>query len=120
MAKKSAKFFGVLLVILGILGIFWDPILGIFEVDAVHNMVHILLGAILLMFEKTNSKKGLKKVAILALIVAILGFIAKDGMILGLIETNNASDWLHLVVAAILFAVSRNNKVQNTMNSTGM
>lgn len=120
MARKTAKFFGVVLIILGIVGFFWDPILGIFEVDAAHNMVHVLLGALLLNYaKKGNASKGLKLVALIAFVVAILGFLAKDGMILGVIETNGASDWLHLVVAVILFALSKGKKqmMQNTMSS---
>ncbi len=123
MAKKAAMVFGVIFVLIGLLGFVNNPVLGIFAVNMLHNIVHILLGAILLMASKGDgASKALKWVAIIYLIVALIGFFV-SGPVLGLIEVNSADNWLHLVLAIILFGVSKQSGMSgNTMQggSNGM
>lgn len=99
MKSTIAKVLGVVFVLVGILGFFSDPLLGLFEVDTVHNIVHIVLGLVLLAMA---NKKGLLIVGVLYLIVAILGFVMGEGELLGLFHVNTADNWLHLVLAVVL------------------
>jgi hypothetical protein len=48
MAKTLATTFGVLLVLMGLLGFVENPLIGIFPVNGADNWLHLLLGAVLL------------------------------------------------------------------------
>jgi hypothetical protein len=112
MAKKLAMVFGVVFVLIGLLGFFNNPVVGLFAVNAVHNIVHILLGIILIWGSKGDAAKVLKIIAIVYFLVAVLGFVLApaDGMLLGLVEVNTADNWLHLVLAIVLFLASMGGK----------
>ena len=109
MAKKVAMVFGVIFLILGVLGFIPNPIVGddgaVFHTDMMHNLVHIVLGIVLIWAGKKGGSTTvltLKVVGVIYLVVAVLGFLMGEGSILGLMEVNGADNWLHLVVA-ILF-----------------
>lgn len=108
MSKKLAKILGIVFILVGVLGFINNPILGVFEVDTMHNIVHILLGAILVWGSKGNASKVLKIVAVVYLLVAILGFVMvpESGKLLGLVHVNAADNWLHLILAVVLFLAS--------------
>jgi hypothetical protein len=82
-----------------------DPLLGIFDVNGWHNVVHLASGAVLLAFAK---KRATAKTAALTFgivygLVTILGFI--DGSdVLAIIPTNGADNVLHLVISALAIA----------------
>ena len=55
MARTVAAVFGAIYVLAGIVGfILESPLFGLFEVNALHNIVHIALGALLL-YASTSS-----------------------------------------------------------------
>jgi zinc transporter ZupT len=108
MAKTLAYVFGAVFIVVGLLGFVSNPIVGangFFMADTVHNIVHILLGAVLL-FGAKSAPMTLKVVAVIYLLVAILGFVMGSGKLLGLVMVNGADNWLHLVLAIALFAGS--------------
>ena len=82
-----------------------DPLLGIFDVNGWHNVVHLVSGAVLLAFAK---KRATAKAAALTFgivygLVTVLGFI--DGTdVLAIIPTNGADNVLHLVISALAIA----------------
>lgn len=102
MTKTLSYVFGVVVLALGVIGFFSDPIFGVFEVDAIHNSIYIALGLILLASAMKDSSMGAKIVGVLALIVSILGFIPPSTSVLNLVETNTASSILQIVVAVVL------------------
>ncbi len=110
MAKKLAKILGVVFIVVGILGFISNPIvgaMGFFHANFMHNLVHIILGLILVMCgTEEKSSLWLKIVGVVYLLVAILGFMMTSGgmvsSILG-IEINSADNWLHLVLALVVF-----------------
>jgi preprotein translocase subunit Sss1 len=112
MTKKLSMVLGVVFIIVGILGFIPNPIVGmdkIFHTNLIHDLVHILLGVVLLVGgSKSNAGASmtLKVVALVYLLVAILGFIMGPGKLLGLVEVNSADNWLHLVLALVLFGSS--------------
>lgn len=110
--KKLGAVFGVIFVIVGILGFFPNPVIGedaFFHADTVHNIVHIVLGAILLIAAKSESgaRKSIMTVALIYLILAVVGFFqfgnTGEGSLLGIADANAADNWLHLVLAVVLF-----------------
>ncbi|HEX8745421.1 MAG TPA: DUF4383 domain-containing protein [Thermoleophilaceae bacterium] len=79
-----------------------DPLLGIFDVNGWHNVVHIASGLLLLAFAKkrATAKTVALSFGIVYGIVTILGFV--DGSdVLAIIPTNGADNVLHLAISAL-------------------
>lgn len=105
--------FGSVFVLVGILGFIPNPLVsaeGLFETNAMHNLVHLLTGAAFLLGSVVmEGKEGLTLKAVTAayFAVALLGFFTEGNMLLGIVHINEADRWLHLglamamVVAAI-------------------
>lgn len=104
--------FGVVFVLVGILGFVPNPIVGmdgIFETDAMHNIVHLLFGVLLLVAGKIGGPSlWLKILGAVYLVLAVLGFlmVPEEGMLLGLVHMNAADHWLHVVLGAALLAAA--------------
>jgi hypothetical protein len=109
MAKTLAIIVGIILVVVGLLGFVANPLVGpgaLFETNTMHDLVHLVLGAALLfvgLMAASQSALWLKIIGAVYLLVAVLGFIMPSPL-LGLIATNAADHWLHLLVGAILLA----------------
>src|SRR4030095_689853 len=107
MFRKIAIGFGLLFVLVGLLGFVPgvtqdEHLLGIFHVNAAHNAVHLLTGAPALAagFSRAYAAQLFCRVfGVVYGLVALLGFIAGGGPVLGFISNNIADAWLHLVVA---------------------
>jgi len=109
MVNKIAWVFGVVFAAIGVLG--FVPgitsadghLLGIFEVDALHNVIHLVTGLVFLAVAwKYNeyAKMSFKVFGVVYGLVTILGFISGSS-VLGLIVVNMADNVLHLLVAAV-------------------
>jgi hypothetical protein len=113
MAKTIAIVFGVVFLLIGVLGFVPaaapnEMLLGIFHVNAAHNVVHLLSGAVALWAGMTSlsaSKLYFKIFGIVYALVAVLGFMQGEGMLLGLISNNMADVWLHVGIAAVSLIV---------------
>jgi hypothetical protein len=109
MLKTLAVIFGVVFLLIGILGFVPSMapdqmLLGIFHVNAAHNAVHLLTGAVALfcgMASVAASKTFFRIFGVVYGLVAILGFVVGDGMLLGLISNNVADTWLHVAIAVV-------------------
>lgn len=108
--KKTALIFGWIFLVIGVLGLFSNPVIsmtGFFHADLAHNIVHILTGVILLWVGyKSAAKLGLtlKVFGFIYLIVALIGFFS-SGTVLGILAVNGAANVLHLVIALIFLWV---------------
>lgn len=107
--QKWAWVFGIVFLLIGILGfipgITTDDgrLLGIFAVDAMHNIVHLLSGIVAVWTAATSAKAAMtyfRVFGIIYAIVTVVGFIQGDS-ILGLMTANMADNFLHLVIAVI-------------------
>jgi Domain of unknown function (DUF4383) len=109
MLKTLAVIFGVVFLLIGILGFVPtmapdQMLLGIFHVNAAHNAVHLLTGAVALlcgMASAAASKTFFRIFGVVYGLVAILGFVVGEGMLLGLITNNVADTWLHVAIAVV-------------------
>jgi hypothetical protein len=109
MLKKAAITFGIVLLVVGILGFVPGAtrdgmLLGLFHVNTAHNAVHLLSGAVALWagFTTTaNARLFFRVFGVVYALVAVLGFFTGDGMILGIISNNAADTWLHVAIAAV-------------------
>ena len=114
MAKKLAMVFGVIFVIVGLLGFFSNPLVGAhgyFMTDTFHNVVHLLIGIIMLAMAGSAAGTSLTVFGIIYLLLAIVGFVqGGSGKLLGLVAYNAADNWLHLVVGVVLLAAGFSGK----------
>ena len=103
-AKTAAIVLGVVFVIVGLLGFVPNPLVsptGLFVVNTMHNLMHLVSGIVLLAgaFTTLGARMSMMIVGWAYVAVAIIGFFSGD-MILGIIHQNNADRWLHVFLAA--------------------
>ena len=113
--------FGVVYLLVGLLGFVYtgfqefagnntnEKILGIFEVNPLHNIAHLLIGALLLFsaMKGVAAAKGSNVlVGAVYLVLGIIGlFIANNTSDLNILSLNGADNVLHLASAALLLGV---------------
>lgn len=107
--RVLAMVIGVVFLLIGILGFITNPtggaLLGIFDVDAVHNTIHLATGILGIAAALMGWSRLFNQVfGIIYLLVAIIGFIPGlndiNGLYLGIMHVNAADDILHIVVGA--------------------
>lgn len=124
-----AKVFGIVLLVVGIIGFFPNPIVGdpgaadeaqdrtgaaeegaIFGANLVHDLVHVASGLVAIAAgflsstpEKHSKQFNLGFGAVYA-VVTLLGFVALDTM-RSLLAINMADNILHLLIAVVLLGV---------------
>jgi Domain of unknown function (DUF4383) len=105
LARTVAVVFGAIYLLVGIVGFVLEPpLLGLFEVNLLHNVVHILLGAVLLYGSMSYSAaiQATRGVGAVLVVLGVLGLIVPDGF--GLVPLGGHDIWLHLATGAILLA----------------
>jgi hypothetical protein len=101
--------FGILFVAGGLLGFVpavnpGGKLLGMFDVNGAHNLVHIATGVVALIVGFASDKASrifFQVFGIVYAAVAALGFFYGNQPLLGMISNNVADTWLHVGVAAI-------------------
>lgn len=109
MAKTLSLVLGVVFILVGLLGLWGTAIVGsegFFQTDMLHDWIHMLIGiagVVMALYGEAMSVMFLKVFGGIYLAVAVLGFVAvKNGKILGLLTTNDADNWLHVVLALVM------------------
>lgn len=108
MLQKLALTFGIILTAVGVLGfvpgITSDgTLLGIFEVDVLHNIIHLLSGLLALGAARgmgLSPRRYFQVFGVVYAVVTIAGFLQGE-TVLGLIGVNMADNVLHLAIAAV-------------------
>ncbi len=110
--RAVALIIGIVFLIIGILGLIIDTTSGSllgFQVDLVHNLVHLLTGIVALAAAFGGWARRFNQVfGIIYLLVGIAGLIPAlyfGGKLLGIMAVNGADNVLHLVVGIIAAAV---------------
>ncbi len=109
MLKTIAVIFGIILLIVGILGFIpavtpEGYLLDLFHVNPAHNWIHLITGIIALICGFTSRKSSrlfFQIFGVIYAIVALLGIYYVDRPILGFIANNVADVILHIVIAVI-------------------
>jgi hypothetical protein len=109
MLKRIAFAFGLVFVLVGILGfvpgITRDGhLLGIFHVNPAHNFIHLLTGIAAIASASAGSHAAqlfFRVFGVVYGLVAALGFMAGDSALFGVIANNTADAWLHTAIAAV-------------------
>jgi hypothetical protein len=107
MVRTAAKIFGVVFVLVGLLG--FVPglttdgnLLGVFHVNLLHNIIHLASGIVALLAGFASlrySKLYFQVFGVVYALVAVLGFISGDNDVVGLVANNMADNLLHVVIA---------------------
>lgn len=112
MLRKASMLLGAVFVLIGILGFVpvFTPnglLLGIFEVDTVHNLIHLASGAAALLASTSAAYSRLyfQVFGVVYAIVAVGGFLpplqlGEEEKLLGLTHMNLADNLLHVAIAA--------------------
>lgn len=122
MIRKAAKVFGVVLILVGVLGfipgITTDGhLLGIFHINGIHNIIHLATGAIALAagFSSAHASRLYFQIfGIVYGLVAILGFVYGDKDLLGLVANNMADTLLHIAITVGALALGFGAKDRDT------
>jgi Domain of unknown function (DUF4383) len=118
MAKTLGMLFGIVFLAVGVLGFVpgvtttgpdgMPMLLGIFMVNTVHSIVHIASGAIFLIASMSGAgaaRLWFQLFGIVYAIVAVLGFMTPNGMLLGVISNNPADTYLHVGLAVAMLLI---------------
>jgi hypothetical protein len=109
MLKTVALLFGVVFLVVGILGFVPavtpnQMLLGIFHVNTAHNVVHLLSGVVALWAGLSSTEYArlyFRIFGVVYVLVAVLGLFAGNGMVLGVISNNMADTALHVVIGLV-------------------
>ncbi|MGK2936089.1 MAG: DUF4383 domain-containing protein [Gemmatimonadaceae bacterium] len=115
--QRVAQIFGVVFILVALAGFYTggmdmnaDPatapaIFGMFPVNLLHNIVHLLFGIWGLAAARsyTGAKQYAQIAGVIYLVLAVVGYLAPTGF--GLVPLGGNDIWLHLVLGAILAAV---------------
>jgi Domain of unknown function (DUF4383) len=119
-ARLYCLLVGAVLVIAGIIGFFYeasfatgdsireDKVFGILGVNGWHNLVHLAIGALLLVSVRSAARPVALFVGVLYIVLCILGFIAtgdngigfiaENDTLIKLVPVNNEDNALHLIL----------------------
>jgi len=115
--QKLAGVFGVVFILLAVLGFIapggmvmtTEPttgmVLGVFPVNLLHNIVHLLFGIWGLVASRTwsGSKSFFTVAGIIYAVLTVVGFLSPTGF--GLVPLGGADIWLHAVLAVVMLAI---------------
>jgi hypothetical protein len=117
MVKPAAILFGVVFLLVGILGYVpaatsdmngMPMLLGIFHVNSAHNIVHLASGIVFLLCGLSGaaaSQLFFRIFGVVYALVAVLGFMKPEGPLLGMVSNNVADTWLHVGLATAMLVI---------------
>jgi len=119
MLKKLATVFGVVFLLIGVLGFVPAAtpnghLLGIFDVSPIHNIIHILSGVAALAGAYSSEKYAQLYFRVFGVVyglVTVLGFV-QGNTVLGLIGVNVADNLLHLAITAVALYAGFGTKLE--------
>ena len=112
--QRVALIFGIVLLLVGVLGLITEGgmdmesdamLLGMFPVNLLHNIVHILFGVWGLLAARawTSARTYAQIGGVIYLVLAVLGLVAEDGF--GLVPLGGNDVWLHALLGIVLAGV---------------
>ncbi|MBM3231000.1 DUF4383 domain-containing protein [Candidatus Peregrinibacteria bacterium] len=110
LVRPVTQLLGVVFVLLGIAGFFMGDMVFIFEVNTIHNVVHLATGLVALWAASAGKERMFLTVfGVIYAAVAFVGFTS-GGDVLGLFHANDADNYLHAVVALVCIVLGTSRK----------
>lgn len=112
LTKSVTWILGIVLVLVGVAGFFTNGMLLVFQVDTVHNIVHLLSGVVGIAAAASGDKYSRLYLILFGLVyglVTVVGFV-NAGDILGLFTVNDADNYLHAAIAVVSLGVGFGSK----------
>lgn len=116
MSEKTTTAFGVLFVVMGLLGYVDNPLmgpLGIFATNNNHNLAHLLAGPVLLLAARRSTRTAIRSLYAVGAVyglLAVVGFagVGEEGqaLLFGKVYVNDAGNWMHTILAVALIAAA--------------
>lgn len=120
--QKLARVFGFVFILVAVLGFLtvggmamaMDPnrgmLLGIFPVNLLHNIVHLLFGIWGLAAARSwsGSKSYFRIAGVIYLVLTCIGFLSPSGF--GLVPLGGNDIWLHAVLAIVMLGIGLSAK----------
>ena len=122
--QRAATLVGAVFLVVGILGFipgittnyddlhFWEnnsdaELFGLFQVSVLHNIVHLLFGIVGLALARSwkGARTFLIGGGVIYLALALYGALIRQSVDANFLPTNNADDYLHLVLALAMLAL---------------
>lgn len=105
--KTFALILGIVLLLVGIWGFFTDSILGLFGVNMLQSIIHVVVGLLGIYAGTKGMGHGFNMwVGWGGIVLGILGFIpAIDSLLMDLLNINVAISVLHLVIGVACLGV---------------
>lgn len=126
MAKTLALVFGVILVLVGLLGFVSNPLVGVgalFVTNGTLDVLYVILGIVLIGCALRMAEQAglwLKIVGAIYVVLGLLGlFIGSP--VLGLFDVSGATNWLHIILGIVLLAAGYwgGGEMESGMGATG-
>jgi hypothetical protein len=128
MVRRVAMVFGIVFLLVGVLGLFSaggmemgadNPamLLGLFPVNLLHNIVHLLFGVWGLVAARSfaGAKTYAQTVGVIYIVLAICGFFIPTTF--GLIPIGGNDIWLHAIIGIVLAGVGFTAKPESAAAS---
>lgn len=112
LTKMVTWILGIVLVLVGVAGFFVDGTLIVFQVDTIHNIVHLLSGVVAIAAASSGESYSRMYLIVFGLVygvVTVIGFV-NGGDILGLFQANDADNYLHAAIAVVSLGVGFGSK----------
>lgn len=100
--------FGVVFTAVGLLGFVNNPVLGLFQVDFLHNLVHLAFGIAAFASLGTDAAAATyaKVGGVVYGVLALVGLVTTNGgPLLGIVTANTNDTYLHIFLALALLAI---------------
>lgn len=109
MLRNVAKIFGIFFVVIGILGFFpglthHKHFLGIFQINAAHNVIHLIIGIVAFAVSRVNTKSCrlfFQIFGVVYTLIGIIGFWHGTKPLFGFLANNLADAWFHFIVGLV-------------------
>lgn len=108
LVKPVTWLFGLIFLVVGLLGfLMTSPLLGLFAVNNLHNLVHLASGVVALIAASMSvsaARSYLMIFGVVYALVTIAGFL-NVAFVVDLLAINGADNWLHLLITVVFLVV---------------
>lgn len=112
LVSPVTRILGVVLLVVGLLGfVMSSPLLGFFEVDTIHNLIHVASGVVALVVagNMAYARMYLIVFGLVYALVALVGYV-QGTTVLGIFAVNAADNALHAAIGAVCLVIGFGSK----------